>query len=586
MLDLHVRWEVLDLKRVRSPISLSLAPLVCHSCSLPRCLVRLFLALAQQPTGASCYITSTNIGLYTLPSFFISVLLPLTGASFYSSPAQIAKRDELEAKQKAAKLADDEAALKAKKDKITAGRRASQMRRVSMTPVVSAPQAMKKGRRKSSSVKIKKKKGRRPSIAKMKSNGKQDVSLDPPDGLGDIAEGKVQHATSTREDGKDGEDDEKERVRKSKSAKRGQLLAIMATLRNAASMAYAALKDAEVRMLAAPAGSPERAMLEKEVAEKKAALRAVQEEVEAAEAAVAKAEEELDEDAGEGGESPSELSAGPPAAAHGETNERGGADGGCGGGSGDGEGGGSGGGGGDTVGELAPPLALTVSSICEDGTIDTTRDGGDKSEVLSSTTPAEGAVALSAMTSEERAVALESAPPATRAAVLAAMSPDDRAAAMAIIASFPTGNLLKKQAMRPKERAAVLWALGQEERVAALAAMSKQERAAALAFASPQDRAAALAAMNADDRAEAMKIITSFSTHGRRTSIKVRSSFSVGRDPKMIMKTLSSPKKGSSENKHKLESVPSALCVLVRSDSTRSPKQQDTNRDEVNHVDE
>ena len=109
MLDPHVRWEVLDLKRVRSPISLSLAPLVCHSCSLPRCLVRLFLALTQQPTGASCYITSTNIGLYILPSFLISVLLPLTGASFYSSPAQIAKRDELEAKQKAAKLADDEA---------------------------------------------------------------------------------------------------------------------------------------------------------------------------------------------------------------------------------------------------------------------------------------------------------------------------------------------------------------------------------------------------------------------------------------------------------------------------------------------
>ena len=453
-----------------------------------------------------------------------------------------------------------------------------------MTPVVSAPQAMKKGRRKSSSVKKKK----RLSIAKMKSNGKRDVSREPSDGLGDIAEGKVQHAAGAREGGEDGEDDEKERGWKSKSKEnRGQLLAMLAAFRNAASTAYAALKDAEARMFAAPAGSPERAELEKEVAAKKAVLQTAQEEVESSEAAVAKAEEEsVEEDAGEGGGSLTELSADPPAAAHGETNERsaGSADGGCG-GDGDGEGGGSGGGDdGDTVGELAPPLALTVSSICDGAS--NTRDGGDKSEVLSLMSPAEGAVALSAMTSEEQAVALESASPATRAAVLAAMSPDDRAAAMAIIASFPTGRPLKKLYMSPKERAAVLWALGQEERVAALAAMSKKERAAALAFASPEDRAAALAAMNTDDRAEAMEIITSFSTHGRRVSVKVRSSFSVGRDPKMIMKTLSSTKEGGA-SKSKLESVPSALCVLARSEeSIRSPKQRDTKWDELNHVDE
>lgn len=39
-------------------------------------------------------------------------------ASFFSSPEQIAKREELEAQLKALKLADDEAALQAKKDHI------------------------------------------------------------------------------------------------------------------------------------------------------------------------------------------------------------------------------------------------------------------------------------------------------------------------------------------------------------------------------------------------------------------------------------------------------------------------------------
>ena len=40
------------------------------------------------------------------------------GASFFSSPEQIAKREELEAQLKAAKQAEDEAALKAKKENI------------------------------------------------------------------------------------------------------------------------------------------------------------------------------------------------------------------------------------------------------------------------------------------------------------------------------------------------------------------------------------------------------------------------------------------------------------------------------------
>ena len=41
-------------------------------------------------------------------------------ASFYSTPEQVAKREELEAQLKALKLADEEAALQARRDQVVA----------------------------------------------------------------------------------------------------------------------------------------------------------------------------------------------------------------------------------------------------------------------------------------------------------------------------------------------------------------------------------------------------------------------------------------------------------------------------------